>query len=312
MWIIFPLVLLFDIVFGSLLGIAYDPSGWERLILPAAVVPLAIFYTLVRFDPRLSSILNATAFLILVTPLLVFYTYVTAALGAGAVLCDPVFDRLDRMMGFDWRSYLQLADHLVGSYPSIGRTATALYGSFPVQLIAVIVLLSARGQYRRLQTFCFAFVVSLLIVGAVAGVFPAVGTYDFYRIDASMHPNLDLTVKNTPVEQYLSLRNKTFTTFSLARAEGIISFPSFHTTLAILFIWGMWQIPGVRWIALAANIGMMAATPLHGSHYFVDVIAGAAVAPLALALVATLRQRSGTWLNRRPSDQAPVSAPSGA
>src|SRR3954447_12858859 len=103
-----------------------------------------------------------------------------------------------------------------------------------------------------------------------------------------MHANLDLVVRSTHVEQYMSLRTHAFTEFSLSEAKGIITFPSFHTTCAIVFAWAMWRVPFVRWVGLLTNLGMIAVTPLHGSHYFTDVAAGAAIAPIAIAIATVL------------------------
>ena len=42
---------------------------------------------------------------------------------------------------------------------------------------------------------------------------------------------------------------------------------------------------------LALNATMMAATPVHGSHYFVDVIAGVAITVVAIAVAKAFVRR---------------------
>jgi hypothetical protein len=312
LWATLLLCLLLDAVAFQLLNIGYDGSGWDDLVMPAAVLPLGILYSLFRFDALLSSIFKSIAFLGLITPLLIAYTYITAALGTGAPLYDPWFDRIDQILGLDWISYLLFANSLAEKAPALATVTEVIYGSLPIQLFAVLLVLPILGQYERLQIFCLTFVIGVLIVGAAAGVFPAVGTYDFYRIDPSMHPHLDLVTKSLHLKQYISLRDGTFTTFSIQHAKGIITFPSFHTTLAIFFIWAMWRVPVLRWISLLVNICMIAVTPLHGSHFFTDLIAGAAVAPISIVAAEALRRRSGAWLHlgsklvRRASTLTPV------
>jgi membrane-associated phospholipid phosphatase len=66
-------------------------------------------------------------------------------------------------------------------------------------------------------------------------------------------------------------------------AVGLISFPSFHSATAAIYAWATWRTPVVRWIGLALNLLMLIATPIHGSHYLVDVLAGLAVAVAAVA-----------------------------
>jgi len=48
----------------------------------------------------------------------------------------------------------------------------------------------------------------------------------------------------------------------------------------------------LRPLALITNAAMLLATPIGGGHYFVDVIAGAAVAVAAIVMA----QRIGAWL----------------
>ena len=64
---------------------------------------------------------------------------------------------------------------------------------------------------------------------------------------------------------------------------GLITFPSFHAAGAVLLAWGFRSVPllGIPFVAL--NIAMLATIPVIGSHYFVDVIGGIAVAALAIA-----------------------------
>ena len=64
--------------------------------------------------------------------------------------------------------------------------------------------------------------------------------------------------------------------------RGLITFPSFHAALGVIFARAFWSVPWLRWPALAVNLLMIAATPVNGGHYFVDVAAGGAVACVAI------------------------------
>jgi membrane-associated phospholipid phosphatase len=44
----------------------------------------------------------------------------------------------------------------------------------------------------------------------------------------------------------------------------------------------------LRWVFVVLNTAMLAATPIDGSHYFVDVLAGIALAALSLLLAQVL------------------------
>jgi membrane-associated phospholipid phosphatase len=57
----------------------------------------------------------------------------------------------------------------------------------------------------------------------------------------------------------------------------------------------------VRWIALALNLAMAAATPLSGGHYFVDLVAGAILAVAAIAAASALRNAIEGRVAGRPA-----------
>jgi len=79
-------------------------------------------------------------------------------------------------------------------------------------------------------------------------------------------------------------------------AEGIISFPSLHAALAVLFIFALWPVKWLRWIALSINLVMIAATPVDGSHYFTDIIAGLVISTLCWWAVRCALLPDGTLL----------------
>jgi len=77
---------------------------------------------------------------------------------------------------------------------------------------------------------------------------------------------------------FLRLRDGTVHTVTGLNAEGIITFPSLHAALGVLFPTALWRTQVVRWLAFVLNGLMLVATPAYGSHYVVDVIAGVIVA----------------------------------
>ena len=88
---------------------------------------------------------------------------------------------------------------------------------------------------------------------------------------------------------------------------GIVTFPSFHAASAVLFGWALWAVRWLRPLALLINGAMLAATPLNGGHYFIDLIAGVAIAVLAIVAA----RRVGQIIARRQSGfglAAPVPA----
>ncbi|MEI7609953.1 MAG: phosphatase PAP2 family protein, partial [Rhodospirillaceae bacterium] len=55
---------------------------------------------------------------------------------------------------------------------------------------------------------------------------------------------------------------------------GIVTFPSFHSALAVLLVWAARGLGRMIIPVAALNAVVLAVTPIYGGHYFVDVIAG--------------------------------------
>ena len=74
-------------------------------------------------------------------------------------------------------------------------------------------------------------------------------------------------------------------------AEGIITFPSLHAALAVIIVAALWPLRMARWVCVLINAAMLAATPIEGSHYLADVLAGLVVAAVSLAAARALVAR---------------------
>ncbi|GAA0585799.1 hypothetical protein GCM10009416_25140 [Craurococcus roseus] len=93
---------------------------------------------------------------------------------------------------------------------------------------------------------------------------------------------------------------------ALNQLAGIVSFPSFHTTLALLFTYAH---HGIRLTlpAFAALSGVMLfSVPSKGGHHLADMPGGAAVAVAAVVLVRVVRRLRRTRSALGPGPPSPV------
>jgi membrane-associated phospholipid phosphatase len=84
------------------------------------------------------------------------------------------------------------------------------------------------------------------------------------------------------------LRAGTWRTLNLTQLMGIVTFPSYHATLPVILAWAQRDLPGWRVIAPVWAGLTILATPLFGGHYGVDVLAGIALAVVALWIAPAL------------------------
>ena len=82
-----------------------------------------------------------------------------------------------------------------------------------------------------------------------------------------------------------ALRDGTFAELRLSSMQGIITFPSYHAGLSLVSLWGFWasRMAWLRWPGMTLAALTIAATPVDGGHYLVDVLAGVAIAAVSVA-----------------------------
>jgi membrane-associated phospholipid phosphatase len=77
--------------------------------------------------------------------------------------------------------------------------------------------------------------------------------------------------------------------FDLSQLQGLISFPSYHTVLAVLLTYAHRRSRLLVPIALVNGI-MLFSIPSYGGHYLIDIFAGAVVALLAISATAAVHR----------------------
>jgi hypothetical protein len=277
---------------------------WLSFRKPALVAGLLIllswFYATIRRDAALAGALISTAQIIAFAAVAAPLSYVAA--GAAFPLWDGDLATLDQRLGFDWMAWLAA----MNAAPLLHRILATAYASFTVQTTAVVLLLAATGHALRLRIFMLSFVLTTLLTIGVSSLMPAQGVWGYLHLSAIDSPAIVPVTRDLPLPVFFGLRDGTFRQLVAEGAEGIISFPSLHAALGLLFLLALWPVRYVGWIAALLNVAMIAATPVDGSHYFCDVAAGLAIALLSWvtvqrALTAGERVEAGRQLYLRPS-----------
>ena len=251
---------------------------WRSFLAPvscgALIAAAGWFYRSVRNEPRLAAVLTATSQIIAFAAVGAPLSYLAAR--SGFPLQDALFNSWDRTwLHLDWTPLMQM----VAERPNLRLALLLAYSSFAVQTVTTVFALGVAGHFARLATFIVAFIATTLITIAVSAVLPSVGPWIFLDLHPAM-ANGFLPTSSTSWPVFLGLRDGTFHTIHGMNSEGIITFPSLHAALGILFAAALWRVRGIKWAALVLNALMLVATPAYGSHYFVDVIAGVALAAL--------------------------------
>src|SRR5262249_43917429 len=149
---------------------------------------------------------------------------------------------------------------------------------------------AARGQQRMEECTC-AFAIAFMRATVISALVPAMGVYQQIGLDPADLKSLDPRAYLDQVRDLGPVRDGALRHLDLFGLAGIVTFPSFHAASAVLYAWAFWPVRWMRPIALIANAAMLAATPIDGGHYFIDLIAGIAIAAFAIVAARALGRR---------------------
>ncbi len=293
---------------GACLGLGMAAFGFTLDIQDTGIVlGIAAVYGAMGFfhlwrkqtpDPKVVFILTAIGQSIFIVAFMGPLTYVAGAFGFP--LQDDLYLAIDRAMGLDPRHLLDF----VNARPELAMWLEAAYGMIRWPLIGVPVILAMTMRYERLQVFVMAFGLALVATLILSAIMPAIGTY--YGLGVSPEtatPNLNAMIYGKQAHDIPAIRDGSLRDIELFKLAGIVAFPSFHAASALLYAWALCPVRGFGIVASLLNTAMIAATPVIGAHYVVDVIGGLVVAVLSVALAKYLAE----WTKRRSS--ASVSHP---
>ena len=254
---------------------------WPTFVLPLGCAALmwsgSWYYRRVRGELRIATGLGGTAQMIAFTAVGAPLSYIAAS--ANFPLQDHMFDAIDRALGLDWKALLGW----MNAWSSIHLIFTLTYLSFIPQVLVTVMALAFTGRLIQLRVFMLALILSAVVCIAVSAIAPAEGVWGYYKVTTADHTAIMPATRELHLQTFFGLRDGSFRRLTGMDSEGIITFPSLHAALGLIFIVALWSLPVLRWIGLVVNGLMIAATPIDGGHYFIDVFVGLFIAVLCIA-----------------------------
>ena len=178
-------------------------------------------------------------------PALVVLSYL--AVFQNIPLVDMQLANADRFFFFDWLSLFDF----VQKHKTVNNILINAYGSIGPQMLVVLLFTAIFAPKEHLPEFVSLFVLSSLVAVAIFAVFPAEGAFFYYG------------KLNTPGALALSdfrlLRTGVLHVVNLDHMQGLVSMPSFHACMAIMF---PYALRSNRWLlAWPASSGRFGCNP---------------------------------------------------
>lgn len=297
-WLLLGLVAAVDVVW---IAFSAFSIGLKDVLLVLACGGAALvagfFYAWVRPAPPLAACCSAAAFLIFFTAAGAILSYLCASVVLP--FQDDAFIAFDEALGLDWAAHVAW----VVERPAIMHLLNIAYLSLFLQVPLLLVWLAFRDR-KKLSEFMVLYAFTAIAVVLTALVVPAIGAHVVTPLSEDMLALLPNPMAGRyHVEPLLALRDGGLRHIPLRNMEGLVTFPSFHTVLAILLAYGFARVSILMLPMLALNALVIVSTISIGGHYLADVVSGAALALAAIAAF-NMRERSSSRSveNKRPAD----------
>ncbi len=197
-------------------------------------------------------------------------------------LVDANLAAADAALGFNWLWFLDLTNGV----PMLGTILAFAYHALGPQMPALFLVHSMSLRADRLLEFVALLAVSSALTGTLMAFFPAAGAYAYFQPPPEIHEAYTAQAGMWHYSELLTLRaGRSFSLF-ITDAQGLVTFPSFHTALGILIVYSLRNLRYLVFPIGFLNGLMIIATLPEGGHHLIDVVAGAAI---ALAAIAAMR-----------------------
>jgi membrane-associated phospholipid phosphatase len=185
---------------------------------------------------------------------------------------DQELALLDKFLMIDWLSYFLFIAELKPLLILLDYSYSSLT---PIAFLVFYILIGLRKPDTA-RRFLICFFLTAVFCSLIGLFFPAKAAVVFFEVDRSV---LDRFITTPGVYHlpYLEVLRGEDASIALNDLPGLTTFPSFHTAATIILMHAFFRT-ALRWPAIGYGFFVIAATPIYGGHYFIDLVAGFLVA----------------------------------
>jgi len=264
-------------VYGILLGATTwglwtrSGSGWQGIALTSAVIfPVVLLPAIIYNDVKSYEKRNAA----LTLPWVMLLVAIIPSMAVLSVrfefpLRDVLLARMDKALGLN----VSAIAAWTAAHPHWQILSDKSYDVLYLLLPIAMFLPGILGRREAAEQFIVANAAAFLISFPIFTLMPAIGPWAGSEFAGN-------AAQKACEASIIALHSGSKT----AAVVGVVSFPSFHVIWAVLSARALWPIRGLRIVGVAMACLVTVSTVTTGWHYVVDVIAGFAMAGVALGI----------------------------
>ena len=242
-----------------------------QLVFAALMFGLSFIYRRNGRSERLGTVTMCTGLFMIFTALMALLNYLF--LPNLRPTLDLWLVSLDAKLGYDWVEAVTWSV----SHPLINDILRYAYLSNLYQVVVLILVLGFSGRIYALHGMILTMTLSGSVTVLFWVLFPSIGPSALFPLPDSV-TSLSQQVVGTFYGRELTDLLYTGTEMIMPNdTRGLISFPSFHTVMALA---GIWYSRPIKWLFpffVLLNLAVLPAVLVHGGHHLVDIPAGMVV-----------------------------------
>ena len=258
-------------------GMVVDIAAYDlALMIVSFFFALGMFYRYIRMNEPLARACIGISLLLFAGQVIPVFNYLMLPYRIFGV--DQVLAQIDSYFGFVWSSYATA----MAKYPAFCGVLKTVYKSSLWQCALLLIVLGLFGKVLEVSRLMLAFIVSGITTIEVWSLFPSSTPAAFQPLTADVLSILHLTVDPVYGAKLVALSYTGSNFITPISMLGMVGFPSFHTVMAVLFVYYAWALKYLRIPAVVLTGLMLLAILLHGAHNLIDVFGGIAVAAFSI------------------------------
>lgn len=258
---------------GTLPGIALPVMG---------LLGLSLIYKTLRPDERIAALAHMAAITLVFTTAAAILSYTVISLWHPPLI-DEYLVAADQVLGIDWLGTYQwvIAHH--GLY----LIMRVIYFTLIPQMVVLLVVLNFLGRIERAWELLWLYIVACTGCLILSAIWPAAGAFDYFHVQAD-EPYLSI---------FRDLRSHSLKIIAHDQVQGIITFPSLHAALALVFAYATRGVKILFPIFVVLNVIVVIATPFIGGHHFADLWGGVVLILLTVWIISYLGKINFSTVN---------------